>query len=209
LSDSHRRAKTPNALYVDNLRKLLVIAANVLYLSTSANGAVSGIKDADEYVLAFNETTRVWSLVFDGSDIGLETFNTIELAYKPSGSFLLSVDKDVTLPGGFAISDEDIVRFTPTSLGGVTAGSFSPYFDGSDVELTTAAEDVDAFTVLADNRLLISTLGNPKVSGVAGAQDKDILIFTPSSMGMTTAGTWGMYFDGSDVGLTTARISGA
>jgi hypothetical protein len=33
------------------------------------------------------------------------------------------------------------------------------------------------------------------------AQDEDLLVFTPTSFGTTTAGTWGMWFDGSDVGL--------
>ena len=39
------------------------------------------------------------------------------------------------------------------------------------------------------------------VTGVSG-NDEDLLVLTPSQLGATTAGTWAMYFDGSDVGLT-------
>src|SRR5690606_29322475 len=39
--------------------------------------------------------------------------------------------------------------------------------------------------------------------GLGQIDDSDILLFTPGSLGANTAGTWAMYFDGSDVGLTT------
>ena len=60
----------------------------------------------------------------------------------------------------------------------------------------------DAFAVLPDGRLLISTLGNVSVSGASGA-DEDLLAFTPTALGATTSGAWAMYFDGSDVGLSS------
>jgi hypothetical protein len=103
------------------------------------------------------------------------------------------------------VDDSDIVRFTPTSLGNTTAGTFSWYFDGSDVELTTNSEDIDAFDVLADGTLLISTLDNPGISGLSGLQDEDLLQFTPTQLGATTAGAWVIYFDGSDVGLSDSN----
>jgi hypothetical protein len=49
--------------------------------------------------------------------------------------------------------------------------------------------------------VLISTHGNVSVPGRSAA-DEDILIFTPTSLGANTAGSWGLFFDGSDVGLT-------
>ncbi len=61
---------------------------------------------------------------------------------------------------------------------------------------------MDAFDILADGRLLVSTLGNVSVTGASGA-DEDLLAFTPAQLGSTTSGTWAMYFDGSDVGLSS------
>ena len=143
------------------------------------------------------------------------------------GSILLSIVGDTSIPNLGAIDDADIVRFTPTSLGqntaGVftwhfdcagrhgganrkmqnTAGVFTWHFDGSDVGLTTTSEDIDAFDVLDDGRIVISTLGNVSVTGASGV-DEDLLVFTPTSLGATTSGTWAVYFDGSDVALNTS-----
>jgi hypothetical protein len=96
--------------------------------------------------------------------------------------------------------DSDIVLFSATSLGATTAGTFSLYFDGSDVGLTADAHDVDAVELLPGGNILISATGSVTVSGVA-ARDEDLLVFTPTSMGDVTAGSFAMYFDGSDVGL--------
>jgi hypothetical protein len=77
------------------------------------------------------------------------------------------------------------------------------YFDGSDVGLTTTAEDIDTIGIAPDGRLIISTVGNPSVPGVSG-QDEDLLAFTATSLGTNTSGSWAFYFDGSDVGLNSA-----
>jgi hypothetical protein len=78
------------------------------------------------------------------------------------------------------------------------------YFDGSDVELTRGEEDVDAIGLAPDGRLLLSTLGRFRVSGVSG-NDEDLLVFDHTSLGANTSGSWAMYFDGSDVSLTRPR----
>jgi hypothetical protein len=101
------------------------------------------------------------------------------------------------------VDDSDIVRFTPTSTGMNTAGTFSWYFDGSDVGLTTDSEDIDALGFAPNGRLVVSTRGSFGVTGVSGA-DEDLIAFASTSLGSTTSGTWSWYFDGSDVGLTTS-----
>ncbi|MCP4944176.1 MAG: hypothetical protein GY924_19650, partial [Planctomycetaceae bacterium] len=95
----------------------------------------------------------------------------------------------------------DIVRFVPTTLGTDTSGSFEMYFDGSDVGLSSNGEDLDAIGFAPDGRLLISTVGSFKVPGVSG-KDTDLFAFSPTGLGVNTNGTWSMYFDGSDVGLS-------
>jgi C1A family cysteine protease len=173
-----------------------------LYLGSSTSGTASGIAFADEDVLIKDMGTGAWSLFIDGSAIGLANTDIDAFELQADGSLLVSFDTDFTLSGFSAVDDSDILRFTPTSTGSTTAGTWSWYFDGSDVGLTTSDEDVDAFDVLPDGRLLFSTLGNVSVTRASGV-DEDLLVFTPTGVGEKTSGTWAMYFDGSDVGLST------
>jgi hypothetical protein len=173
-----------------------------LYLSSNTNGTAGGVAFADEDILQLNRVTNVWSMYFDGSDVGI-TSEVDAFALLPDGTILLSLDADVTVAGFGTVDDSDVIRFTPTSLGSTTAGTFTWYFDGSDVGLTTSAEDVDAIDFAPDGRLIISTLGSFGVSGVSG-NDEDLLAFTATSLGAATSGTWSLYFDGSDVGLNNA-----
>ena len=53
----------------------------------------------------------------------------------------------------------------------------------SDVGLSATTENIDALEVLPDGKVLISTTGNPVVTGVTGAADEDILAFTPDHPG--------------------------
>jgi PKD repeat protein len=171
----------------------------LLYLSLVNAGTVGGISAANEDILSFNGTA--FSLTFDGSDVGVGGLALDAFALISGSDLLMSFTSPGSIPGiSGTVDDSDIVRFTATSLGASTSGSFSLYFDGSDVGLSTNAEDVDAIDVLPDGRLLVSTMGSFGVSGVSGA-DEDLIGLT-GSFGPTTSGTWAMYFDGSDVGLS-------
>lgn len=172
-----------------------------LYLGSSTSGTAGGIPFADEDILIKDMATGAWALFIDGSDIGLANTDIDAFELLADGTVLLSFDTAFTLSGFGGVDDSDILRFTPTSTGSTTAGTWSWYFDGSDVGLSTNDEDVDAFALLPDGRLLISTLGSVSVTGASGA-DEDLLAFTPSALGATTSGTWALYFDGSDVGLS-------
>ncbi len=101
--------------------------------------------------------------------------------------------------GGIAVDDSDVVRFTPTSLGSTTAGTFSLYFDGSDVGLTANGEDVDGVTVHPDGRLIVSTQGGFSGTGASWADDDLFLLTGP--LRTSTSGSFVRHFDGSDVGL--------
>ena len=119
-----------------------------------------------------------------------------------NGSILLRLDADGTVSGIGSVSASDIVRCTPTSLGSNTAGTFTMYFDGSDVGLTTTDEDIDAISFAPNGNLIVSTVGPFSVTGVSGNRE-DLVSFAATSLGTTTSGSWTMYFDGSDVGLGT------
>jgi len=171
---------------------------NSLYLSLTGNQTIGGVVSADEDILRFDGTS--WSLFFDGSDVGVGGSDLFGFSFLDADSLLLSFNTALTL-NGISVTPQDVVRFDAASLGSVTIGTFSMHFDGSDVGFDTTAEKIDSVSLLPDGRILLSTTGNPAVVGVTGGKDEDILAFTPTSMGNATSGSWGMYFDGSDVGL--------
>ena len=90
------------------------------------------------------------------------------------------------------------------TLGDVTSGTWAPYFDGSDVELTPLGnEDVNALWIdPATNKLYLSTLGAFTVTGATGGAD-DVFTCMPGTLGATTTCTYGpgLYFDGSANGF--------
>jgi hypothetical protein len=124
----------------------------------------------------------------------------------PDGRLLISTVGNVTVQG-IAAADEDLLAFTPTSLGDTTSGTFSLYFDGSDVGLTASGEDVDAVAVDTTGAVYLSTTDAFSVTGVSG-QDEDVFVFRPTTLGPSTSGTFdpGLYFDGSVYGLSANDV---
>lgn len=190
---------------------------NLYYLSTTTDGTLT---NSDGSSLTFDDSDILrlsvagngqftYEIYFDGSDVGLTTSNEDidAFVFLPDGDLIVSTigSFSVPRPGGGTISGsgEDLLRFTPSSLGENTSGAWSWYFDGSDVGLNGSNENIDGVAVLQDGRIVISTAGNVSVTGVSGA-DVDLLAFTPVSLGSFTSGSWEMYFDGSDVSLSNS-----
>jgi 6-phosphogluconolactonase (cycloisomerase 2 family) len=186
--------------------------ADSLLLSFDAAGSVPGVAGTvdDSDIVRFDATslgtttTGTFQLFFDGSDVGLTTdahdIDAVELL--PDGRLLVSTTGNASLPGATA-RDEDLSAFASTSLGDLTAGSFSLSFDGSDVGLGDAPEDVDAAAVDSSGRMYLSTLGAFAVPGVTGL-DEDVFVFTPTALDPpTTAGGYAptLFFGGSSFGL--------
>lgn len=170
-----------------------------LTLSSSRSYQVGSLVSiTDEDILGFNGSE--YSLVFDGSDVGLSGNDIDAFYWIDPASLLISVDKSVTIDGFGQVDEQDILLFTASSLGGTTSGTWSMYFDGSDVGMDHPGEDIDAIFLRPDGSILLSTNGNFSVPGATGS-DEDIFLFTPSSLGETTAGTWLLYFEGADVGI--------
>jgi subtilisin family serine protease len=192
----------------DEVNNRCVGAAEV-WLVFTATTAIPGVGNVEnEDIVAYDPVAGTWSLIFDGSDVGISGFAIDGMNVLAGGDILLSTTDAGSIPGltggpsGTTVDDSDIIRFTPTSLGATTAGSFSFYFDGSDVGLTLSTEDIDAVGMTGDGRLLVSSTGAFGGTGASG-QDEDLFVFNATSLGATTAGSFAMYFDGSDVGLST------
>ncbi|NEP20172.1 MAG: hypothetical protein F6J97_25360 [Leptolyngbya sp. SIO4C1] len=163
---------------------------------------LDGVYFGKEDIIQFDGST--FTKFFDGSDVGLSRKDIASIDIISNTEILLTFQRNMEISGIGNVDDSDIVKFTATSLGEDTAGTFELYFDGSDVGLTTRQEAIDALTRLSDGSLLISTAGDTKVPG-ATAEDQDLLLFTPETLGSETKGTWSLYFDGSDVGLASRR----
>ncbi len=163
---------------------------------------LSGVQDED--IVLFDEATGRFTLMFDGSDVGLADFAIDAIAQVSAREILMSFTTGIptSLVSGApadGVDAADIVRFTATQLGANTAGTFRMYFDGSDVGMRPGRMNVDGLDLTSNGHLLLS---------VAGASGEDIVRFNPTSLGSTTAGTFSVHFDGSDVGLTTAGTIG-
>ncbi len=173
-----------------------------IYMSTVNNVSISTLRFANEDIFYQERRTAAWHHYFDGSDLGitgdLDAFHLLD-----DESVLMSFRQTVSVPGIGSVSGEDIVRFLPTSTGETTAGTFEMHFDGSDVGLSQSAEDIDAIALDSDGNLLISVRSVFNAGGVTGS-DKDLFRFDATELGPNTAGSWQLYFDGEDVGLTTS-----
>ena len=111
--------------------------------------------------------------------------------------------------GGASGADEDLIRFTPTSLGTSTSGSWSFYFDGSDVNLNNSGdEDVwGTWVDEASGDVYLTTRGTFSVSGLSGDR-ADIFVCNPGSLGTSTSCTFSMFWDGSANGYGGERMDG-
>ncbi|NEQ77547.1 MAG: hypothetical protein F6K23_33765 [Okeania sp. SIO2C9] len=177
-----------------------------MLFSLKNNQTLGGVSFRREDIVEYNLTDQSFSKFFDGSDVGLNGFRIDAFEVLDNNEILFSFEGPRNINGiENVVDDSDIVKFTPTSPGDNSSGSFELYFDGSDVGLTNSNEDIDGLSVdPLTGDLLISTRGGVSVSGVSG-KDEDILRFNSDTLGSNTSGTWSVEFDGSDVELTKNR----
>jgi hypothetical protein len=162
------------------------------------------IDDSDIVLFTPNsvgETTAgVFSFYFDGSDVGLDASREdIDGLFEfQDGSLGISTVGGVSVPGVVDGNDSDVLRFSGT-FGSTTSGTWSLYFDGSDVGLATSNDDLDAVS-LDGTAMLFSTSGSYVAAGGSG-DDEDVSRFE-GSFGDSTSGTASLVLDGSSIGLS-------
>ncbi|MEL7314883.1 MAG: ExeM/NucH family extracellular endonuclease [Cyanobacteria bacterium J06559_3] len=190
-----------------------IVGESTILMSFDSPVTIEGLGQVDDSdivqftadSLGADNTAGTFELIFDGSDVGLTTNNedVDALTRLPDGSLLISTQGTPSIDGIQGPRDEDLLRFEATSLGADTSGSFSLFFDGSDVRLNQNGEDVDAVSMRGDE-LFLSTTGAFNVEGLFG-RDEDVSSFTPTSTGSTTAGDFGseLFFDGSDFNIAS------
>lgn len=171
-------------------------------LRTTALGVIA---DAD--IVKFtpfqlgNNTSGAFSLYFDGSAVGLTAGNEDidALALDADGNLVISTLGTATVDG-LVGRDEDLLRFTATSLGAETSGTWALYFDGSAVALNAGAEDVGGLWIDPTNADLYLTvkgnfLATGSTSSISGDRD-DIFGCVEFGPGETTDCFFFAYFDG-------------
>ncbi len=116
-----------------------------------------------------------------------------------TASLYFSLKQSATV-NGLRIRNEDIIAFCGYDL--------ARFFDGSDVGAGKLT--IDAFAILSPGQVLISFSNGFTVDadhalpGLTGeVDDSDVLLFSAVHLGEVTRGTFSMYVDGTDVGLTT------
>lgn len=180
---------------------------NSLYLSFDRSGSVGGVSFRGEDIVYYNGLSNSWSLYFDGSDMGLSA-NLNAFTILHDGTILMSFAASmVDIPGVGPVTSNDIVRFHPVTTGSNTLGTFSLVFDGSDVEMASTSENIDALSVDANGRLILSINSQLRTSSL-NAEDEDLFAFNAASFGAITAGTFELVVDGGDIGLDNEDIDG-
>jgi hypothetical protein len=109
----------------------------VFYFSSTTGGTIDGIGFADEDILAYDPANNKWSVLIDGSDLGLAGTDINAFEWVNETTLLMSFDTPITLPGiAGTVDDSDIVRFIPERLGPTTRGRFELFLDGGFVFTT-------------------------------------------------------------------------
>ena len=180
------------------------VAQLSFYLSAANNGAVGGVAFAPGDIIKFTPAGG-WAMHFDASDVGI-TKNVTAFEIEDNGDILLSLVAPQNVPGVGSVAPQDVLRFTPTSTGNNTAGSFAMALDGSANLLTTSGEKIDALGLTGNGRLAISTAGAAAVkrpdNSVLKAQDEDALGFNLSN------GQWSEVFNGTAIpGLAAEDVN--
>ena len=130
----------------------------LLYFSTASNTtAVPGVAAPYNQADVYGWDGVGFSRVFSASAAGLPVAANIDGLQVVGDLIYMSFTTDgISLPVIGAVNDEDIVIYNQATA------TWSIFFDGSDVGLTTTNEDVDAFT-LVPGGVIISTLGEGAV----------------------------------------------
>ena len=183
------------------------VESTTIYVSSTTSGNAGGVGFQDEDVIAYDTATGVWSMTFDGSDVGLaptdvDGFSLVSL--DPFHAYL-SFRAPATIAGVGQVDDSDVVSFIGTA-GPDTVGVFDLVFDASSAGFTTFNEDIDAIHHQTDG-LVVSTTGGfnvPISGGLIGADEEA----TELALTAGTATAASVAFDGSDVGFAGSDLQG-
>jgi hypothetical protein len=194
-----------------------------ILLSLGSDTSLTGLGAVDDAdILRFTPTslgattTGAFTLLLDGSDVGLDTLGEDIDAVGRSADGRLFVSTASTLNvSGLSGNGSDLILFTAaTTLGDVTAGAWSLYFDGSDVGLgdgsNTLYENVDAAWLdAATGDLYLATNGDFTTGAGFGGDQDDIVRCAAAVLGETTScSSYTFHWNGAEHGFGGENIDG-
>ena len=155
-------------------------AGEFLYLLFGHFGAVFRVEESGTYFFrAFTEDTYWTSYTLQVLEVNRPTY----VSFMTMGTI-----------GGVAYKPGDILRYDPLF------GTWQMYFQAADVGLrgNLTAFDIDSY-----GRIFLSVGTFQNLAGVGRVAPQDALVFDATSTGEDTAGSFQLWMDGSDMGLTT------
>ncbi|NEQ50285.1 MAG: ExeM/NucH family extracellular endonuclease [Leptolyngbya sp. SIO3F4] len=189
--------------------------------ATNVDFGVTGVADAADFggslpsgtvSFAVGETTQTITVDVSGdTDIEADENFTVTLSNPTGDATITTAAADGTIQNDDIFTEPDPVLWFSTDRDSSTGqaedivlfdsdGNFTTVFDGSDVGLKRA--NIDAFDITG-SEILLSFNKGLFLDGVGYVNDSDIVKFNATSLGSYTAGTFELFVDGSDIGLTT------
>ena len=145
-------------------------AANAVpfLLSTSNNATLGGLTFQDDDLVLYDPDTNTATLFFSGGTLFSHNENIDAVAALGNGNIILSTDGNATL-GGLTFEDGDLVEYNPVT------DTATLFFDET---LFSHNEDIDAFAVLGNGNIILSTDGNAALGGLT-FEDGDLVEYNP------------------------------
>ncbi|MBN1672482.1 MAG: hypothetical protein JXR37_15685 [Kiritimatiellae bacterium] len=167
-------AALPDRVGIDALS----VSSNKIVFSTDASFSAGGTDYADEDLVAYDVNSGLFSMVLDGSALGIPARADVDAAgYSPaSGDIFFSLDVSATLPGAGAVDDSDVI--------GYDGLSFSHAFDGTTDLQIPAGADLDAL-YWDDAGWLYFSLDTTATIGGATGDDDDLWAYNVASHTVT------------------------
>jgi uncharacterized repeat protein (TIGR01451 family) len=155
-------------------------------------------------------TAGSFEMFLDGSDVGLTklTENVNAIGFTPDGRLVISTNGPVHANN---VNDkaQDLIVLNNGVFGWQSGGTWELYFDGSDVGLQNAHEDIwGAWIDPTNGDIYLTTAANFSAGGISGTGD-DVFVCQPSSLGATTTcSSISPFWDGSSYGLQHRFVDG-
>jgi hypothetical protein len=155
-----------DAEFVDeeNIDSVFLLPNGNILLSTRGDATLGGLTFEPEDVIQYNIGTNVASLYFDGDaefTVAEENIDAFHLL--ANGNVVLSA-ADAFVLGGLNFEAEDMVEYN------IATNVATLFFDG-DAEFTLAEEDIDAFEILPNGNVVLSTVSAASLGGLAFQPD--------------------------------------
>lgn len=140
-----------------------ILGSGNLVMSFNSTVNINGVKFNKADLIEYDPAANTASLFFSGSLFD-KTEDIDAADVLSDGSIIISTTSDAIL-GGLKFSKDDLVRYVPAT------NTASIFFDGS---LLKKNSNIDAFSMIDDHRILLSTSGSSSLGGLK-FKDGDIV----------------------------------